>query len=134
MGAIDRHALSETVRRAWKPQYGSTPEETLDLTRAAVIQAEAALDVLAQPCQCEVARECPYCDGRGWNSIAVHASDCDGSCRQCPVEDREQCETCGGTGEVVAEHECEFGCGPDTSGQNVGGDGYSLIPACPAHG
>lgn len=41
--------------------------------------------------------ECPYCDGRGWNTIAVHdPTDPDGE----PLPEQEQCATCGGSGEV----------------------------------
>lgn len=50
-----------------------------------------ALDPASEP------RECPYCDGRGWNTIAVHdPTDPDGE----PLPEQEQCATCGGSGEV----------------------------------
>ena len=48
-------------------------------------------------CDAPTERECPYCDGRGWNTIAVHdPTDPDGE----PLPEQEQCATCGGSGEV----------------------------------
>lgn len=42
-------------------------------------------------------RECPYCEGRGWNTIAVHdPTDPDGE----PLPEQEQCAACGGAGTV----------------------------------
>lgn len=49
-------------------------------------------------------KECPYCEGRGWNVITVSAHGCGGDeerCAQtCPVPEQaqEQCAACEGTG------------------------------------
>lgn len=45
--------------------------------------------------------DCFDCNGQGWTVVAGHARDqeCyEGHHTNCPVQEQEQCDTCGGTG------------------------------------
>ena len=47
----------------------------------------------------EILTECEQCGGRGYEIVAAHHGDCDGTCAHCPVPEQERCYQCGGAGE-----------------------------------
>ena len=100
------HSIIENVKSV-NVIFWDSPQVAVQL--ASIIDTAADLPALeAQAARVEELerRSCPHCDGQGWYEVTGSAHDprCDGSCVHCPVPvpEQEQCQSCSGTGDILA--------------------------------